>query len=124
MEQLLVKYPAAKKVVHDYYLEKMMNSLEKNNLPEEFEQFVKDVGITDDNLIGMLSGNPRSLFDVFDDNSILIAVNPINFNEWCVQINFKDYDNRFSSRLEAEKYAIREAFEKLESKLLEANLEN
>ena len=119
MTELLEKYPKAAKVVREYYLEQLLESLKEKALPEEFKEHVKQQGITDETVQGLVSGNPRLLFDVFDENELYITImkdsafTKPKFYYNVVLNDGKKYDNR----KDAEEAAVREAFELLEQKL-------
>ena len=126
MIELLEKYPKAAKVVRQYYLEKLIESL-KTDLPEEFKEHVRQQGVTDEMVAKLVDNQPRSLFDVFDENELYIHVGVlIGINNSIVfkyQVNdlllgpvFKDGVS-FKTRRESEKAAIEEAFKLLEEKL-------
>ena len=127
MKELLENYPKATKVVKNYYLEKLLQSLEGRGLPDEFKDHVRQQGITNETLAALLEDGPRNLFDVFDTQQIyiethaLIGAEEIAFA--CMILNHFDiiFDGKskaFPTRLEAEQFIIAEAF-----KLLDAQLE-
>lgn len=120
MIDIFKKYPNAANVVKAYYLEKMIESLKDKSLPEDFKKHMKDRGIEDETLCNILDGQPRALFDVFDENEIYIStsVNIIE-NGVCYRYSFdgKVESNDYNNRKEAEKEAIIHAFELLENKL-------
>jgi hypothetical protein len=76
--KLLTEHPLSAQVIHDYYLNGMLNSLHNNSLPEEFKNFVKEKGLEMYNIAEMIDGNPRTLFDVFDEQGIFINVSTTN----------------------------------------------
>lgn len=125
-QELLTKYPLTTKVIKDWWLEKLMESMKENSIPEEFKEsiLVEEV-ITDDRLVILIDVQPRSLFDVFDENKIFICISvwtktPGDFEnvEFGIALNATNKNNsNFSSRKEAESVAIEEAFELLEAKL-------
>jgi len=121
MTELLEKYPKAAKVVREYYLEQLLESLKEKNLPDEFKEHVKQQGVTDETVQGLVSGNPVLLFSVFDENEIYIDIdvhiivpNKLYFTYTIPPLS-KNIE--YKTRKEAEEAAIREAFELLEQKL-------
>jgi len=123
MKELLEKYPKAAKIVKDYYLEKFMKGLEGKDFPPEYLEHVKQQGLQDEILDGILDVNPRALFDLFDEKGVIICVNGSDLKEilfvWSI-FNNKHHssDNyEYKSRIEAEKEAIKAAFSILESKI-------
>lgn len=121
--ELLAKYPLATEVVRKSYFDKMIASVESaKDIPEEFKQSLMNEAITDERLIIFIDSQPRTLFDVFDDNEIYIDVYPNLVNDKLISfhqsINLKeDFTKIFKTRKEAELFAIAEAFKLLEEKI-------
>lgn len=115
--ELLEKYPLSAKIIKDWFLGQMIESLKKETIDEEFKTFMREQGIDDDKMGTLIDVNPRMLFDVFDDNEIFICINhhPINA--------FSHDDSSFyKTRKESELLAITQAFEWLENKLTSIDL--
>ena len=116
--ELLEKYPAAANVIKEWFLQSMIESFKDETVPEEFKQFMLEQGIEDDKVGTLIDVNPRTLFDVFDENEIYLNISRIeNIFMWSLAPN-KFLDPRvFNSRKEAELASIGSAFEILEKKL-------
>jgi len=129
MKELLTQYPKAAKIVKDYYLEKFMKGLEGKDFPPEYLEHVKQQGIQLNIVEKVLENSPRQLVDVFDENQLYLDVAPCYddsntkimffFTIHKGEINFEDLgkEGKYNTRIEAEKEAIKSAFEALESKL-------
>jgi len=122
MLELLEKFPKAAKVVKQYYLEKLIESLDAT-LPEDFREHVREQGITDEVLAKIVGEAPRMVFDVFDENGIYISIGVFAPASFKYQINdlligpvFR-YSEIFKNRKEAEKAAVEKAFKLLNEKL-------
>lgn len=122
MLETLEKYPEAAKVVNNYYLEIMLKSLNDDSLPENFKEFVREMGVGNDKIAKIIEGSPRALFDVFDENQIYIEISVSNdkfsYKIYPRDIKFLDvvwYD----TRKEVEKIAILDAFKLLNDKICE-----
>lgn len=121
-QELLEKYGKAASVVKEYYLGKFLDSMESENLPENFKEFAKEQGIDNDTVAKMIEAMPRALFDVFDVNEIYINVTAFRnglflysiISDAKEEIGSKETSN---TRKEAEKLAIEKAFEILNEKL-------
>ena len=113
---LLQKHTASAVVIRAWFLEKMIESLQTSDVPDDFKNMMRETGIEDDKLAIMIDANPRMLLDVFDENDIYISVlyTPSIF---MVSINQNDLGSRFNTRKQAELDAIEAAFEILENKL-------
>ncbi len=119
MLELLQKYPKAAKLVKEYYLEQLMKGL-KEDLPEEFKQHVKEMGIDDDKIAKLIEVNPRAVFDIFDDRNILISIHATLDSSNLPLFGYTINDDKYVSlldRLSAERLAVERAIEILESKL-------
>jgi hypothetical protein len=122
MLEILEKYPEAAKVVNNYYLEIMLKSLNDDSLPENFKEFVREMGVDNDKIAKIIEGSPRTLFDVFDENQIYIEISVSND-----KFSYKIYprDAKFlgvmwyDTRKEVEKIAILDAFKLLNDKICE-----
>jgi hypothetical protein len=122
MLETLQKYPEAAKVVNNYYLEIMLKSLNDDSLPENFKEFVREMGVGNDKIAKIIEGSPRALFDVFDENQIYIEISVSND-----KFSYKIYprDAKFlgvmwyDTRKEVEKIAILDAFKLLNDKICE-----
>lgn len=117
--ELLNKYPESAKIIRAWFLEKMIESLQTADVPDEFKDMMRETGIEDDKLSIMIDSNPRMLIDVFLENNIQIGINPLlesrNF-EGSVYLNFekiKSIENEVYKELEKEIITI--CFEELEN---------
>lgn len=118
MLELLQKYPEAAKVVKAYYLELMLETLNDSSLPENFKEHVREKGIDDDKIAKMLNGSPRSMFDVFDHNSIYINVTFDNeYRVFRYSVDGEVDSKNYVFRKAAEEAAVSEAFKLLNEKL-------
>jgi hypothetical protein len=120
MMELLTKYPKAAKVVREHFLEKLLEGLKTEGLPEDFKEHVREQGITDEKVAKLIDNHPRMLMDIFDENEVYINVFPTNEYEnieFRTQVNFEDVGTSKFSRKEAEFLAVKKAFELLEVKL-------
>ena len=123
--ELLEKHPLTTEVVRTWFFEQMVKSFDDETVPEEFKEMMKQEGVTNERLAILIDAQPRTLFDVFDENKIFICISvwrktPGDFEnaEFGIALNATNKNNsNFSSRKEAELVAIEEAFEILENKL-------
>jgi len=122
MLETLEKYPEAAKVVNNYYLEIMLKSLNDDSLPENFKEFVREMGVGNDKIAKIIDGSPRALFDVFDENQIYIEISVSNdkfsYKIYPRDIKFLDV-MWYDTRKEVEKIAILDAFKLLNDKICE-----
>jgi uncharacterized protein VirK/YbjX len=119
--ELLAKYPLATEVIRKSYFDKMIASVESaKDIPEEFKQSLMNEAITDERLVIFIDSQPRTLFDVFDDNELYINIERTENKEigWVWGIASITYEiSVVKTRKEAELSAIAEAFKLLEEKI-------
>ncbi len=116
MIDLLNKYPKAAEVVKNWFTEKMIESLNTDDVPEDFKEMIRKDVIDNEKLDKILGKQPRTLFDVFDENEIFIQINV--FDTFSYSINQgKAISGSWKTRKEAEGFAVKIAFEMLEQKL-------
>ena len=118
--EILQKYPHSADVVRKWLFDKMMESMQDDSVPEDFKQSMMNEAVTNERLAVFIDTNPRMLFDVFDENDIIIIIKyHDNFGfTWAVEE--ADDQSFYKTRKEAEISAIEVAFEILENKLTPA----
>ena len=117
MKELFETYPKAAKVVCSWFLDKMLESLDTNKIPDDYKETIRKQGLPSDKVSTMVENNPRALFDVFDKHQIYIETvidSDIMF-WWKIGENQSSvgYDDRKSAEMDA----VREAFKLLDEKV-------
>ena len=119
--ELLEKYPETAKVINEFYRSKMINSMETEDVPDEFKEMLKEQSFDNEYIATFVDASPRMLFDVFDDNEIYINVTafPNSLFTYSIVGDIAEVGSTETSntRKEAEKLAIEAAFEILNDKL-------
>jgi hypothetical protein len=119
---LLNKYTASAEIIREWFLEKMIESLQTTDVPDDFKNMMKQTGIDNEKLAIMIDSNPRMLFDVFDENKIFIEIFLYPDETFTCKIGNQATTNSWKTRKEAELFAIEAAFEILESNLGEKRM--
>lgn len=116
MDKLLETYPYATDAVRDWFMGKMIESFKDQSVPAEFKEYMRQQGISNDRLSKILSDNPRVLFDVFDDNNLIINIIYTDQGfTWDVEdVKSIQY---YPSRRDAEVAAVERTFRILDEKL-------
>ena len=121
---LLEKYPVSTEIIRAWFMERMIESLQDENVPDEFKDFMREQGVQNDKLGTMIDVNPRMLLDVFDDNEIYIQIGVNRDSNLYFQYKINDFlighffrDLKYKTRKEAELFAVEAAFEMLEERL-------
>lgn len=121
--ELLEKYPLTTEVVRDWFIRKMVESVnEDNDVPAEFKEFMINQGLPNERLAIFIDSNPRSLFDVFDENDVVIETSLYPNSEFTIKIGNQATTNSWKTRKEAEAFAVEAAFEILEETLAEERM--
>jgi len=113
---LLESHPASTEIIRAWFMERMIESLQDENVPDEFKDFMREQGVQNDKLGTMIDANPRMLLDVFDENDIFISIN-ITDRKFTYRIDNVINPTEYSTRKECELISITRAFEILENKL-------
>lgn len=115
--ELVENYPSAAAVVREWFVNKMLESVKESNVPEDFKQMMRDQGVSDERLVAMMDASPRLLLDVLDQNNIIIG---INYDNGVFRYSFNGDTVEsidYTSRRDAERDAIEDAFIMLDAKL-------
>jgi len=116
--ELLQENPDAAKIIKEYYVDLMLNSLDESSLPENFKEFLREQGIDDEKVAQMMEANARNVYDVLDENGFVISMNwDMAFNKFSYHINDDQYKLLYDSRKEAENAAVNVAIHRLQNKL-------
>jgi len=115
--ELLEKHPLTTEVVRTWFFDQMTASFSDENVPEEFKEMMKQEGVTNERLTTFIDVQPRTLFDVFDENDIVIETSLYPNGEFTIKIGNEATTNSWKTRKEAELFAVEAAFDLLEDKL-------
>lgn len=122
-QELLDQNPLSATLIREWFLEKMLESLETNAVSEDFKQMMREAGIENEKIAILIDVNPRMLLDVFDYNSIFIEVFLYPDNTFSCKIGKQATTISWKTRKEAELYATECAFEILEEGLANARID-
>lgn len=116
--ELLEKNPLSKKIIKDWFIEKMLESIvESDNLPDDFKQMIITSGVEDVTIINIIDNNVRTLFDLFDEHDVIVIINYHENASFSFVVNDYVDEVSYEKRKECEKHAMVIAFD-----LLEVNL--
>jgi hypothetical protein len=120
--ELLEKYPLSATLIREWFLEKMLDSLNTASISDEFKDMMRASGIENDKIATLIDVNPRMLLDVFDDNKIIIETFLYPDDTFTIKIGSQATTQSWTTRKEAELFAIDAAFDILEDKLLDIRM--
>ena len=123
MLELMEKYPEAAKEVVAFYLDKLLDSLKTESVPEDFKEYVRQQGVDNNTIVKIVENSPRMLFDVFDTYELFVETmymeNAFHYTvsngTEIVSSNSKNYN----TRKECDQAAVEDAFKLLNDKLCE-----
>lgn len=120
--ELLEKYPLSAKVIKNWIMLQMMESFKDTSVPDEFKDFMLSQGVENDKVGTMIDAQPRMLFDVFDENNIIVETFLYPDTNFTIKIGNQATTNSWKTRRESEVFAIDTAFEILEDRLNEKRM--
>ena len=115
-QELLENYGKAANTIKNFLQDQMIGSL-NDELPENFQEFVKQQTIDNQIVATMIDFNARNLFDLFDTFDILINICPLSINSFSVKVNNEEEEDKFTNRRDADIFATRKAIKLLNDKL-------
>lgn len=118
ISKLFNDYPKACEIVKQWFLERMLESFKDETVPEDFKEHVRKQGIPTEQVERIIGSNPRSLFQVLDDNKLFIEIR-INMEEgpeFSWGVNGNKVDDWYQTRTEAELKAVIECLKQLNEK--------
>jgi hypothetical protein len=115
--EFLKQYPLSTIVIRDWFHERMIESFKDPEIAEEFKEFVLEQGIEPDKIAVLINSNPRMLFDIFDENNIIIETSLYPNGEFTIKIGNEATTKSWKTRKEAELFGVEAAFELLEERL-------
>jgi hypothetical protein len=115
--EFLKQYPLSTIVIKDWFHQRMIESFKDPEIAEEFKEFVLEQGMEIDKLAFLINSNPRMLFDVFDENDIVIETLLYPNGEFTIKIGNEATTKSWKTRKEAEHFAVEAAIELLDKKL-------
>jgi hypothetical protein len=117
MLELLNDHPKTAIVVKQWMLNKLIDSLKDDSLPEDFKEIVRRQGIDNEKVANMVENSSRSLFDVFDEHKIYIETIVDELGGFWWKIGEIKSTAGYEYRINCDRAAIVEAFKLLEEKL-------
>ena len=72
--EILEKYPLATEITKSWFLAKMMASMQRSEITEEFKKYLEEKSIQFHQIGDLIDINPRILFDLFDEHKIYINI--------------------------------------------------
>lgn len=117
MLELLKEHPKSAIVIKQWFLEKMLESMKDQSVPEDFKNSIREAGIDNERVAGVINSAPRALFDVFDSHKIYVEITVDQAGGFWWNIGETKSTSSYEYRINADKSAILEAFKLLEAKL-------
>jgi hypothetical protein len=124
-EKLIAENPLTKDLLKEWFLNKLMESVEDFDKDDAFKEFMIKSGITDDQIITVFKEGGRAALDMFDEKDVIINIkHNWKTKKFSYYINDEKESGSYSTRKEAEASALSQAVTMLEEKLTEQLTEN
>lgn len=113
--KVLNDYPIATEIAREWFIKKMKQNLDEDLADENFKEFMLRKGVPDDTLAIMLDQNPRTFFDVLDENRLFIEIRISEEAEggFYYLVNTVEDNQIYETRIPCERAAVIKAFELL-----------
>lgn len=111
--EVLHHYPLATETVRDWFIKKMKQNLQEDMVNEEFMEFMMRKGVPDDTLAIMLDQNPRTFFDVLDENKLIVEILYSRNGMFYFLINGTLDSEKYEGRIPCERAAVIKALSML-----------
>lgn len=118
MREVFESNPHATALIQSWFMGKMLESLKDESIPEDFKEMMREKGVEKEQLIKMVEGSPRALFDVLDENDVIVQIN--TYPNFSYSINNETIAGSWITRKEAESFAVKAAIGMLENKIKES----
>ena len=125
-ENLMKNNPLSTAKLKEFFLDKLITTFDDFDGDKDFERFMVESGITDQQIITVMEGNPRSCFDIFDQEDIIVSIVYVEKKGFTFYLDAelgadKSY---FDTRIACELSALQMCIELLEEKLKEPEEED
>jgi hypothetical protein len=116
--EILNDYPLATEAIRDWFMKRMEQSLQEDNVAEDFKNEILRRGIPDHTLAIMLDQSPRNFFDVLDENRIFVEIklSPYAEGGFFYVINNVEDNQIYETRVPCERAAVVRALKTLDGK--------
>jgi len=124
-EKLIADNPLTKEQLKEWFLNRLMESVEDFDRDDAFKEFMIKSGITDDQIVTVFKEGGRAALDMFDEKELIINVkHNWKTKKFSYYINDEKESGSYSTRKEAEASALFQAVKMLEEKLTEELTQN
>jgi len=118
VEKLIADNPLTRVELKEWFLKKLMESVEDFDKDDAFKEFMINSGITDDQIVTVFKEGGRAALDMFDEKEVIINIkHNWKTKKFSYYINNDKESGSFSTRKEAEANALSQAVKMLEEKL-------
>lgn len=121
MEHLLENNPYATEAVREWFMQKFLISFKQGNVAKDFKESVFQSIISNEKIVKVIGSNPRSLFDLFDENHLFIET---MYMEGSFHYTISNGENvilsnkqTYKTRKECDLASVEDAFKLLNDKL-------
>lgn len=118
--EFLQEHPVATEIIRTHYLFMLYEGIDRNQgLPDNYKEYLKERGLSNNEVAALIDGNARVLVDVFDNNGIYSCLDMQFVDgkpQFGINIDGAISEVKFNNRKDAEQYMITECIKFLETK--------
>lgn len=124
-KELLITYPRVGALIREWFTKKMIESM-TNDIPEDFRNYMKERGATDEFLVNVIDKNPAALFEIFDSVHVYIGIVVRKSETGNIVFNYfvcpegdclESVECDFNSRKDVEYYAMLTAMQYIDNNI-------
>lgn len=113
--ELLEKHPETTLKIREFFLNKLLQSFNDEEIPEEFKKEIINQGVNDEQISKFIDIQPRMFFDFFDSMDKIIEITYKKGFGFSWSVENETCNIGFDTRLDAERDAIYTVFEIVET---------
>ena len=118
-EKILAENPNVAELLHEWFFDKLTQSFKDFDKDEAFKDYMMAKGVSEKQVISIMTDSPRACFDLLDSHEIIITIHyDKNYKTWYSSYRSPEVSVSYASRIDCERGALEMGIVELE-KLLE-----
>lgn len=113
VKEALLESPKVTALLGEWFLNKMLEAIKKDSVPEDFVENVRASGAPLENIIPLIEMNPASVFVFFDSQGVFILPTR-GGNKFSATVNAVSIEKEFENRRDAEEKGLIKGIQELE----------
>lgn len=118
-EKILAENPNVAELLHKWFFDKLTQSFKDFDKDEAFKDYMMAKGVSEKQVISIMTDSPRACFDLLDSHEIIITIHyDKDYKTWNSNYHSPEVSTYAASRIDCERGALEMGIVELE-KLLE-----